>query len=279
MAHKDNFKDIQNAMSRVCYSKCYANFDPEEGEVFSRWLRIIKDSGIPFMVGGAFAVHAYTGIWRDTKDLDIFLMPKDLKKALDALRNAGFETEITYRHWLAKVRYQPYFMDLIFGVWNGQLEVDESWFEYSRPVDIAGVDVQLIPLEEMLTSKIYVAARDRFDGSDVVHLIRSTKGEIDWERVMTRLNGNSQLLLWHLILFDFVYPRHTDYVPRDLVLRLFEEMQERWKNTEDLPKFRGTLLDPFSYEVDLKDWGYEDTRKMKPTVDEEGNLLHSPQTA
>ncbi len=43
-------------------------FKPEEERAFKRWLSILKDESIPFALGGAFAVHAYTGIWRDTKD-------------------------------------------------------------------------------------------------------------------------------------------------------------------------------------------------------------------
>ena len=44
----------------------------------------LNDSGIPYAVGAAFARYVYTGIWRKTKDLDLFLKPQDLKTALDA---------------------------------------------------------------------------------------------------------------------------------------------------------------------------------------------------
>ena len=34
--------------------------------------------------------------------------------------------------------------------------------------------------------------------------------------------------------------------------------------------FRGTLIDPFSFAVDIHDWGYEDRRDLEPLVDLEG---------
>ena len=270
LAHKDNMKDILDAMSREGATQ----FEPEEREVFVRWLQILENTGMPFLLGGAFAVHAYTGVWRDTKDLDIFIWPRDLKKALHALASVGFKTEVPYPNWLAKARQEPYVMDLIFGVWNGQIPVDQDWFKRSVPGEVAGVPVQIMPIEEILASKLYVAARDRFDGSDVLHLIRCSRGNIDWKRVLARLDGNYELLLWHFILFDFAYPGHTEYLPQDLVVRLFERVRLGWSEPRDPKKFRGSLLDPFSFEVDLKDWGYQEERRMEPLVDHNGDLLH-----
>ena len=34
-----------------------------------------------------------------------------------------------------------------------------------------------------------------------------------------------------------------------------------------------TLLDPFSYTVDVEDWGYEDRRNKEPLVDKQGKQL------
>ena len=250
-----------------------SRLEPEEKKVFAGWLHLLSETGIPYMVAGAFAVHAYTGVWRDTKDLDIFLQPKHVKPALDAFARAGFETEIRAPHWLAKAHHEPYFMDLIFGIGNGQLPVEEDWFKYSNPIEIAGVKVQLLPMEELIASKLYIAARDRFDGADVVHLIRSTEGKVDWQRILSRLGKNSELLLWHLILFDFVYPGHSDYLPQDLMVQLFEKVRRRWSKKKNPKGFCGILLDQYTFAVDVEDWGYEDLRDLRPLVDEEGELM------
>ncbi len=246
-----------------------ARFEPEEAAVFAHALRLLAETGIPHALGGALALHTYTGIWRDTKDLDVFLKPADLATAFGTLAGAGFETSVEERHWLAKARREPYFIDLLFGTSHGRLKVDDAWFGSGRTVEFEGVTVGVIPLEQLLVSKLYIAAHDRFDGSDVVHLIRATRGQLDWQRVLSLLGDNQQLLLWHLILFDLVYPGHADYLPKDLVTELFDRMRARWAEPTDPTAFRGTLLDPYGFTVDVAEWGYQDWRDLTPLVGDE----------
>jgi hypothetical protein len=214
----------------------------------------------------------HTGIFRSTKDLDVFLQPRDLKTALDAFSNAGYETEVRSRHWLAKTRENSYVLDLIFGFWNARLKIDDTWMDRSRSARFAGVKVPVISLEDLIASKAYVAARDRFDGSDIVHLIRSVKGKLDWRRVHHLMGEDYPLLLWHLLLYDYVYPGKGRHVHRFMV-RLFHKMRKRWPESHPPSYFRGPLLDPVSYNVDMLETGYEDPRDMSPVVDKEGNLL------
>ena len=238
-------------------------FDEEEGRVFAQALNVLNDTGVPYVVAGAFAKHAYTGIWRDTKDLDVFLKPDGLKAALDALAAVGFETVVEFEHWLAKAKRNPYFLDLIFGTGHGQLQIDDTWFENAREVEVAGVRARLLPVEELIASKVYIAERYRFDGADVLHLILRREGRIDWQRVLRLLSGHRELLLWHLILFDFVYPGHRDLLPHALMTQLFDEARGNWSRQLPRKAFRGTLIDPFSFAVDIHDWGYEDRRDLE----------------
>ena len=248
-------------------------FEPEQEAMFARGLRALNQAGIAYVIAGAMAKHAYTGIWRNTKDIDLFLKPADLEPALAALAGAGFDTTIEFHHWLAKARQEPYFIDLIFGTGHGQLQIDDSWFEKSRPIKVAGVQAQLIPVEELIVSKLYVAERYRFDGADVLHVIQGTRGQIDWQRVLALLDDNRDLLLPYLLLFAFVYPGRTHYLPQSLMTELFEEARRRWSDPHGRKDFRGTLLDPFSFTVDIEDWDYEDQRKLEPLVGEMGDVL------
>jgi hypothetical protein len=38
-------------------------------------LELLDQTGVPYMLGGAFSVFHHTGLFRDTKDLDVFLNP------------------------------------------------------------------------------------------------------------------------------------------------------------------------------------------------------------
>ena len=62
------------------------------------------------MLGGALALYAYAGIWRDTKDIDVFVLGRDVAEALGRV---GFETEILELHWLAKAWKGGLFVDII----------------------------------------------------------------------------------------------------------------------------------------------------------------------
>jgi hypothetical protein len=246
----------------------------EEEEVFREGLQILNSTGITYAVGAAFARYIYTGIWRSTKDLDVFLKPENLKETMDAFQDAGFETHIASQHWLAKARRGEHTIDLIFGTGHGLLPIDDSAFEESQLAVILGVTTRLFPIEEMIAAGVFLAVRTRFDGSEVLHLIQGVRGRLDWDRILRRLGNNKQLLLWHLILFDFVYPGHSDYLPKEIMIELFDEMRRKWGQKErDTKDFRGIVIDPFSFRVDIDEWGYEDQRNLKPLVNERGELL------
>lgn len=232
-------------------------FPARQSGIFAALLERLNGMNIPFCAGGAIALHTYTGIWRNTKDLDLFVTAEDVHRILDSLQSAGFETEIRDT-WLAKAWRDNYYVDFILSIGNRRVRVERSWMERSLAVDVCGVQVPIIPLEEMITSKVFMARRSRFDGPDVLHLIRMNKGRIDWQRLLKLLGQRRRILLWHLVLFQFVYPGHPDCLPQELMTELFEEMRLEWSNPPPANAFRGMLLDDVSFAVDVEDWDYQD---------------------
>ncbi|MFW5810327.1 MAG: nucleotidyltransferase [Thermodesulfobacteriota bacterium] len=249
------------------------DFNPEEAEAFARWLEILNAIEIPFVISGALAIYAYTGIWRNTKDLDVFLKPSGLKPALDAISAAGYKTEIRDRRWLAKVFHRSYFMDLIFGLSNNMITMTDEWFENSRTMNLLGVQVPLIGLENLIASKCYIARGDRFDGADIVHLILASKGRLEWNYISHLLKDDPYILLWHLTLFGYVYPGHADYLPMDMMKNLFNQMTQEMETEENPKRFRGTLLDPLKFRVDCERWGYENRTPRTPLVNHKGEEI------
>ncbi len=247
--------------------------NPLELEIFQNWLAMLNRTQISYVMGGAFAVYLHGGGWRDTKDMDVFLQAKDLRRALGLFNEAGYKTEVRAANWLAKVSHGVYFADLIFGFWNGQLKSIHNWIERSQPAQFLGVWVPLISLEDLIYSKLYLAARDRFDGGDIVHLIRKTRREIDWKVVLDQLGDDFALLLWHLIFYDYVYPGDLKKPEQELMSKLFKKICKNWSKSETDSYFRGPLVDPFSYKMDIEETGYTDPRDLTPLVDEQGNLL------
>ena len=80
----------------------------ESTEFYKEALEMLNASGCQYMLGGAFAMFQYTGIFRDTKDLDIFCKSSEYPKILKYFASQGYETELTDVRWLAKVFHGDY---------------------------------------------------------------------------------------------------------------------------------------------------------------------------
>lgn len=232
---------------------------PAARDFYGATLRALLESGVPLLVGGAFALKFYAGINRDTKDLDLFLRERDVPFAREVLENAGFRTELTFPHWLGKAWSEPHFVDIIFSSANGLCPVDDAWFDNAVKCTLFGAPVLLCPIEEVIWTKCFVMERERFDGADICHLIESGGETIDWNRLLDRFGPHWRVLLGHLTLFDFVYPGSRHKVPtwvmEDLSRRLAEE------HTSEAPGLcQGTLVSREQYLVDLRERGYADAR-------------------
>jgi hypothetical protein len=90
----------------------------------------------------------------------------DRDVVLRTLDSAGYRTEVSFPHWLAKAFGDDGFVDVIFSSGTGVAEVDEEWFTHASQGEIFGVPVNICPAEEMIWHKGYVHERERFDGAD-----------------------------------------------------------------------------------------------------------------
>src|SRR5262245_32410939 len=91
-------------------------FCQQQESLFREVIQLLEENRVPFVISGAFALHEHTGIWRDTKDLDLFLPAQEVARALELLKKDGFATEILDPVWLAKARRDGFFVDLITGM-------------------------------------------------------------------------------------------------------------------------------------------------------------------
>lgn len=232
-------------------------FPPAQESLFREVLTLMNERGIPYAVSGAFALREHTGICRNTKDLDLFLAPEDVPRALEELRKDGYETEVKDPVWLAKAHRQDFFVDLITGMSNGIVTVDHSWIERATPSAILDVPVKVLAPEELLVSKIFIAFRERFDGADIVHIVYGTRGKLDWNRVLKLVGEHWQLLLWALVLFQYVYPHEANAVPDAVWDDLLHRFRVNLKNPNTPANFRGSLLDERMFAIDVNEWGLD----------------------
>lgn len=230
----------------------------EARETYCAVLEMLRRERIPCAVGGAFALHEHTGIWRTTKDLDFLMEASTVPRTLALLERMGFTTGIKDPVWLAKAARGDYFVDFITGVGNATLPVDASWIERARPAEILGVPCRILAAEEMIASKVFVTRRERFDGSDVVHLIRARGEQLDWELVLHLMAEHWMMLYWSLVLYAFVYPAETDKVPERIWQQLSRRFAEEVRDPRRGEASRGTLVDPLMFAIDVQEWGLAD---------------------
>ncbi|GLC28097.1 hypothetical protein [Roseisolibacter agri] len=234
---------------------------PAAQAVYRRVMESLQAGDVPFLVGGAYAFTPFTGIPRSTKDFDLFVAKDDIERALDVLDDAGFRTELTFPHWLGKAYEGKEFVDLIFSSGNGVAPVDADWFSHAPTGEVLGVEVKLAPAEEMLWSKAFVMERERYDGSDVIHLLRARAEKLDWQRVLDRFGQHWRVLLSITVLFGFVYPAERTRIPTWVMDTLLERLRAELSENADVGRLcQGTILSRQQYLPDVLEWGYADGR-------------------
>lgn len=233
--------------------------ETETEAFYVKMVGLLTASDEDFLIGGAFAVFHYTGIRRDTKDLDVFCRAADCERILRFFQERGFQVERTDARWLAKVYEGDYFVDLIFNTPNNICEVDDSWFDHAVEATLLGHGVRYVGPEDLIWCKTYVQNRFRYDGADIYHIYLRYGARLDWRHLLNRLSRHWPLLLSSVLTFRFLYP--ADYrgiIPAWLTRTLLERMEA----DDALPAVErrvclGPLIDQHQYATDLEDWGYK----------------------
>jgi len=248
----------------------------EEREIYKRALGALNAAGVPYVVAGAYAIYEHTGIYRKTKDLDVFCEPSALIPAMRALREAGFRTCLEQPHWLAKAKDGKYFVDIIFGMGNGLALIDEDWYRHSAPAILAATQVRVAPAEELIWHRLFISERHRQDMADIAHLILCVGQKLDWKRLVEKTGDDWPLLLAQLQMFYYVYPGHRSRVPDWVLAELLDRARGEVGRTqvegEGERMTRGTLISRFSFAIDVNEWGFRDPREAAIA-----EMLASPQ--
>ena len=235
----------------------------------------LASSHIPFLLAGTYAVSAYTGISRPTKDLDIFCKAGDFNRILAHFKSKGFDIEVEDDRWLGKVKQGEHFFDVIFAGSNGTMPIGDAWFENARQMDFNGRKVRVVAPTELIWSKCFVQLRHRYDGADVVHVILRAHDQIDWRRLLGHMEVHWEVLLMHLLNFRWIYPTERDKVPDWLLDELLERLAaQRQLPLPQMKICRGRMFSRIDFEIDVKEWGFADVGgEGELRQEQEGALL------
>lgn len=176
------------------------------------------------MLGGGFALAAFTGRWRDTKDIDFYIRPSDRDRTVEALSQAGFVDyfpRLAYdRKWIYRSTRADVIVDIIWSMANQRAQVDDLWFERAGSITLRGQKLRVIPCEEFMWCKAYILQRDHCDWTDLFNLLFACGGDIDWDHLRWRLGEDVSLLKALLTVYAWLCPGEVLKLPVTLWDRL-----------------------------------------------------------
>ncbi|HOL73165.1 MAG TPA: hypothetical protein PLP04_17610 [Bryobacteraceae bacterium] len=218
---------------------------PEQWSVYSRVIQTARREGVPFAIGGAFAFGAYTGLWHNTKDLDLYVLPRDRDAMIGVLVRNGlsdYYSRLPYdRRWIYRGVANGTIVDVIWSMANQRAQVDETWIAGGREVTLNGESVRAIPAEELIWAKMYVLQRERCDWPDVLNVIYAAGPGLNWAHLLDRLGEDWDVLKSLLVLFSWLAPGRACALPAWLWERL--ELKIPAPGAEDVDQRRVALLD------------------------------------
>ncbi len=192
----------------------------EQWAVYKLAIDSMNRKKIPFMLGGAFGLARYTGRWRNTKDIDFFILPENREAAIAGLTKEGFSDyyeKLAYdRGWIYRATKEDVIVDLIWGTPNRRSTVEQYWLEHATELKIRGEILKVLPAEELLWIKLYVLQRDRCDWPDILNLLYATAAGMDWGRLVKDLGDDLPLLGAALLVFSWVCPALAQFISPDL---------------------------------------------------------------
>lgn len=192
----------------------------EQWAIYSRAIEAVRSAGVQFMLGGGFALAAFTGRWRDTKDIDFYILPQDRDKVVAALSKAGFEDyfdERPYdRKWIYRSIRSGVIVDIIWAMANQRAQVDQAWFERAAGLELCGQSLKIVPPEELMWCKLYIMQRDHCDWTDVFNLLYAVGPKLDWAHLIERLEEDTPLLKGMLNVYGWLCPKYVLRLPKEL---------------------------------------------------------------
>jgi hypothetical protein len=189
----------------------------EQWSVYRRVIADAKAAGLDFAVGGGMAMGVYTGMWRDTKDIDLYVIPKNRERLQSVLTAAGladYYDQLPYdRGWIYRSFQGKVIVDIIWSMANYKAEVDERWIHGGPEVEVRGERFRIVPAEEMIWAKLYVMQRDRCDWPDVLNLVHAQAQNLEWEHLLDRLGSDAPVLYANLAIFRWLCPDAAGSLP------------------------------------------------------------------
>ena len=157
----------------------------------------LREAGIPYLVGGTYALEHHAGLVRDTKDLDLFVRRADWSRIDETLAPHGRRAASwCSRTGWARRTSDGHFVDMIFAGGNGLVEVDDDWLAHGVPSVVLEVPVHLVAGRgDDLVEGVRHGARALRRRATSRTSSASPAPSIDWVRLLRRFGPHAAVLL------------------------------------------------------------------------------------
>lgn len=188
--------------------------------VLTATAKIVRERGIRHLFMGGLASSSL-GRMRWTHDIDLFVHPDDARRTLEVLAEAGFETREADPAWLYKALKDEVLVDVIF-MSDGRVVLDEEMAARAVPETVQGVEVPVIPPEDLVVIKALVhreaTGRHWYDA-----LALLDREDLDWDYLLRRAVQYGPARVLSLLY----YARSDDIsVPPEAIRKLVDVVEE-----------------------------------------------------
>jgi hypothetical protein len=152
-----------------------------------RAVAALRDSGVPFLLGGSLAAWARGGP-ESRHDLDFIVKPDDAESALEVLSTAGMRPERPPEEWLFKAWDGDVPIDLIFEPRG--LEVTDDVLRRGEQLHVLGITIPVMSIEDVLTTKLLALSEHSLDYTGLLEIARALREQIDWSSLRRRTAGH-----------------------------------------------------------------------------------------
>jgi hypothetical protein len=194
-----------------------------EWKIYDAVMKAALHERIPFALGGAFALATYTGTFRNTKDLDLYVLPQYRERMKDLVTRLGlvdyFDHREYDRSWIYRATADGVIVDTIWAMANGRSQVDEWWMS-GPEIEVRGYRIKVIPAEVMLWDKLYILQRERCDWPGVMNILYAMGRDLDWDQILRRLGEDVDLLAGALSVFRWISPAIAQQLPKTVWRRV-----------------------------------------------------------
>jgi hypothetical protein len=203
--------------TNACEVRGLEQIPEDQWSFYKEVIEAVKGTDCHFALGGAFAWACYTGLYRNTKDLDLYVMPDEKENFIRALSSIGatdlFASQSYDRGWIYRSTRDGYIVDIIWAMANYRRPLDKDYIEAGPIMDVRGERLHVLPAEELILNKLYILQRGRCDWFDVFNLLYSTPDELDWKRLIDKLGEDAPLLAGAMKVYAWLCPGRVRQLP------------------------------------------------------------------